>query len=72
MKNKKDILNLVNGIINNSEYKEAIENFIKLVPGIVMMHRAVYEEMKKQKYSEEQAFEFASEYILILQHSSNK
>lgn len=64
MRKKNNILNLVNEIINDKENKEAIKEFAKTVPSIIAMHRAVYEEMKKQKYTEEQSFKFASDYIL--------
>ncbi|NOW85331.1 hypothetical protein [Clostridium beijerinckii] len=64
MKKKNNILNLVNEIINDRENEEAIKEFAKTIPSIITMHRAVYEEMKKQKYTEEQSFKFASDYIL--------
>jgi len=64
MDKKKDILSLVNNIMSDTEKEEAIKDFIKEVPGIVTMHRSIYDEMKKQKYNEEQSFKFASDYIL--------
>lgn len=64
MEKKKNIINLINGIINDNETEEALKEFMQTVPNIITMHRAVYEEMKKQKYTEEQSFKFANEYIL--------
>lgn len=64
MDKKKDIVSLINCIISDTEKEEAIKDFIKEVPGMVTMHRSIYEEMKKQKYNEEQSFKFASDYIL--------
>lgn len=64
MEKKNNIINLINGIINDKETEEAIKEFANTIPTIITMHRAVYEEMKKQKYTEEQSFKFASDYIL--------
>lgn len=74
MDKKKDILSLVNSVISDTEKEEAIKDFINGVPGLVTMHRSIYDEMKKQKYTEEQSFKFASDYILgaILIFAQNK
>lgn len=66
MNKKNDILNLVNGIISDTERDEATKDFVKTVPSMVTMHKAIYEEMKKQKYNDEQSFKFASDYMLGL------
>lgn len=63
-KRKNQILSKVNEQFRKKEFQDGLMEVIKTFSSIANLHKNMYEEMKKQGYTEKQSFEFASEYVL--------
>ncbi|WP_286910741.1 hypothetical protein [Clostridium sp. UBA1652] len=59
-----DILRKVENHLNVTEVKQGAEMLKEYVPSIVSMNKDMYEEMKKQGFTDEQAFKFSCQYTL--------
>jgi hypothetical protein len=63
---QKNILNQVNNLMKNNELKLEIQNLIDTFSMVVQLNKAMYDEMIKQGFNEQQAFKFSCDYVLGL------
>ncbi len=66
MSEDKKILKNVNKLLAQQEFKESLEYLKSQVPLFVDYHQKVFIEMKEKGYSNEQAFQFASDVTMKL------
>lgn len=66
MENKNDILNQVNNVMNVGQIRRETKNLIETFSSIAEINKAMYDEMLKQGFNEQQAFKFAADYTLSL------
>lgn len=71
MDNKNHILNQVNNVMNVGELRRETKNLIESFSSIVEINKAIYDEMIKQGFNEQQAFKFATDYTLKLVFNGN-
>lgn len=60
----KDIINKANQILNMQLMKQAVEEMKEYVPYIAEMARDMYFAFRIEGFTEEQAYDFAKEYML--------
>lgn len=59
-----NILRHAENCLNAFQAKQAIKMMKEFIPTIVNMNKAIYDEMLKQGFNEQQAFKFSSEFTL--------
>jgi len=66
MEDKNNILNQVNNSMQLGEFKREIEKLIDSFSSVVSINKSMYDEMKKQGFTDAQAYKFACDYTLKL------